>query len=317
MKSKISVVVPVYNTQKYLKRSLDSLVNQNRTDYEIVIVDDGSSDNSLQICSEYAQKYDFIKIYSKENGGVSSARNYGIDKARGEYICFVDSDDSVSENYLSLLYKNIQNADISIGSYQIVRESENIPFLAVDKSFNLKQFKENFLITFSSLYMNSPCNKMFKKEIIKNNNLFFPVGVNMGEDSVFVVSYLACCEKINCFSDIIYNYYQVLRNSKEEYLKDRVIMIKNFEKFFDGIDNYALKVLLLREYLSAIKEDILYNKSISDKTEHFEKYILDNNLDDFIKSIKIPFYKKVLAYQWFILLEKKKYKEYIERYILS
>ena len=95
---KISIVSPVFNVEKFLARCLDSLVNQTLSDIEIILVDDGSPDNSGRICDEYAKKDDRVIVIHKENGGVSSARNVGIDKAKGKYICFVDSDDYVSKD---------------------------------------------------------------------------------------------------------------------------------------------------------------------------------------------------------------------------
>lgn len=105
---KISIIVPVYNTEKYLKKCLDSLINQTFKDIEIVIINDGSTDNSEKIIKEYEQKYsDKIKSYKKENGGLSSARNYGISKANGEYIAFVDSDDYVDLEVFDKLKEEI------------------------------------------------------------------------------------------------------------------------------------------------------------------------------------------------------------------
>ena len=108
---KLSIIVPVYNTFQYLPRCLDSLVKQNLNDYEIIIVNDGSPDNSQDIIDEYVKRYDNIKAYKKENGGLSDARNYGIAKASGEYIAFVDSDDYVANNMYELMYNKAKEKD--------------------------------------------------------------------------------------------------------------------------------------------------------------------------------------------------------------
>lgn len=121
---KVSVIVPVYNVEKYLEKCLDSLVNQDFSDYEIIIVNDGSPDNSQKIIDKYVKKYDFIKSFIKENGGLSSARNYGIDKSCGNYLAFVDSDDYVDKNFLKELYSAItkDKSDIAVCEFSYLFE---------------------------------------------------------------------------------------------------------------------------------------------------------------------------------------------------
>ena len=102
----ISVIVPVYNTEKYLHRCVDSILAQTFTDFELLLIDDGSTDSSGAICDEYAQKDSRVRVFHKENGGVSSARNLGLDKAKGKWVTFVDSDDWIKESFLNKLYIN-------------------------------------------------------------------------------------------------------------------------------------------------------------------------------------------------------------------
>ena len=125
---KVSVIVPVYNVEKYLRKCLASLVNQDFEDYEIIIVNDGSPDNSQEIIDEYTKKYKFIRSFTKENGGLSSARNYGIDKARGDYIAFVDSDDYVDVAFLKELYEAItkDGSDIAVCEFSYVYPNGNM-----------------------------------------------------------------------------------------------------------------------------------------------------------------------------------------------
>lgn len=124
----ISVIVPIYNVEKYLKKSVDSILNQDFNDYEILLIDDGSTDQSSIICDEYAKKYEKIRVFHKENGGLSDARNFGVIQAKGEYVSFVDSDDYVSFDYLSTLYqlKKTYNADIVITGIQTFFEDQII-----------------------------------------------------------------------------------------------------------------------------------------------------------------------------------------------
>lgn len=117
---KISIIVAVYNVEKELRRCLESLVNQTFKDIEILVVNDGSPDNSQAIIDEYVEKYpDMVKSYVKENGGVSSARNFGLKRANGEYITFIDSDDTIDLRYLEVLYKNIIETGADVATCRI------------------------------------------------------------------------------------------------------------------------------------------------------------------------------------------------------
>lgn len=129
MSPKISVIIPVYNTESTLHKCVDSILNQSYEDWELLLIDDGSKDHSAFICDEYAQQDKRIKVFHKENGGVSSARNIGIDNAEGKWITFIDSDDWVERNYLSNLYQNDEN-DI-VASYYVAegwKEWVSAPF---------------------------------------------------------------------------------------------------------------------------------------------------------------------------------------------
>ena len=124
MEDLISVVVPIYNVEKYLKTCIETIIKQTYKNIEIILVNDGSTDNSLQICNEFKEKEKRIKVINKKNGGLSDARNIGLKKAKGKYICFIDSDDFINEKYIeelhSLIIKN--NAQIAICSFENVNE---------------------------------------------------------------------------------------------------------------------------------------------------------------------------------------------------
>ena len=120
MESLISVIIPVYNTESYVRVCLESLVEQTYTNFEVIMIDDGSTDNSGEICQEYTERDSRFHYYRKENGGVSSARNLGIEYSRGNYLTFVDSDDWVEEDYLEVLYNAIidESAGVSVSTYK-------------------------------------------------------------------------------------------------------------------------------------------------------------------------------------------------------
>ena len=121
----ISVIVPVYNAEKYLHRCIDSVLAQTYTDFELLLIDDGSKDQSGEICDEYAQKDARVRVFHQENGGVSSARNLGLDNAKGEWVTFVDSDDWAKPYYIEHLVASIDGADLVVAYATICKKDEN------------------------------------------------------------------------------------------------------------------------------------------------------------------------------------------------
>jgi len=170
MKVRVSVIVPVYNMEKYLSKCLDSLVNQTFEDIEIILINDGSTDNSENIIKEYLERYSKKIVYiKKENEGQGVARNLGIDKARGEYITFVDSDDYVDVTMIEKLYSSIikEKADISVSRGLIEVRSDNL--LINDFIFNNEESVKRYILNNFG-----PVAKLIKKDIIINNQLYFP-----------------------------------------------------------------------------------------------------------------------------------------------
>lgn len=173
--SKISVIVPVYNVEKFIRRCLDSIINQTLKDLEIILVDDGSTDNSGVICDEYAKLDNRITVIHKENGGLSSARNIGLDFAKGDWIAFVDSDDYIDYKMYEVLYKNAEknNCDISVCYFEYINQ-KGISLYNANKKLGINGiYDENEFLSF--LYKNSETNlicvcvwnKLYKKEIFR------------------------------------------------------------------------------------------------------------------------------------------------------
>lgn len=176
---KFSIIVPIYNTEEYLSRCLDSVIGQNFSDMELILVNDGSRDNSLEICKKYADQYNFIHIIDKENGGVSSARNVGMESAQGDYIYFLDSDDVLCENVLNIVAENL-GTDCIFSTYNKIFDYSKKQFfeekcLLIDNSFTLKD-TQNYI----KLKHGSVCYAFYKIDIIKNN--LFDSNIKNGED---------------------------------------------------------------------------------------------------------------------------------------
>lgn len=200
----VSIIVPVYNNEDVLSRCLDSILRQTCSDFELLLVNDGSTDCSSVICNEYAQKDSRIRVFHKGNRGVSSARNLGLDNARGEWICFVDSDDCVSELYLSNLLSHCCNVDLVISYAEYVysdntHRKENYICRNVTNDYEVL-FVENDLN-----WHTSPWSKLFKKTLC--DDLRFVEGMHIGEDLVFLYSYMLRCKKIFVSNDTDYFYY--------------------------------------------------------------------------------------------------------------
>ena len=206
---KISVIVPVYNTEKYLARCIESILAQTFTDFELLLIDDGSKDNSGTICDEYAAKDSRVRVFHKENGGVSSARNMGLDNASGEWITFVDSDDIVYNCWLD-------NYDINDN------ETNDIICQAIETNKPICEgsCKRNYGIEYNggggANFIDKLCKelilgyttiKAFRYDIIKKTNLRFDVRCKYKEDELFVLEYIRYCKKCKSVNKIGYFYF--------------------------------------------------------------------------------------------------------------
>lgn len=187
----ISIIVPVYNVSLYLKQCIQSIISQ-EGNIEVILVDDGSPDESPSICDEYAKKDNRIHVIHKQNGGVSSARNAGLDAAQGEWIWFVDGDDYIAENILKAVYQEIQthpHADLIQMGINYLYDNYRLVPQRIELVDNLD--KNKFLLQHIS-YHNPRI--LFKREIIEQNNLHFTQGLKVAEDQEFQLKYMMLCE---------------------------------------------------------------------------------------------------------------------------
>ena len=215
MNEKITVIVPVYNVEHYLDKCLDSLINQTYKNLEIIVINDGSTDNSGTICQEYAQKDNRIIYIEKENGGQSEARNMGLDRMTGSYVTFVDSDDWVEPNYVEILYKKLLEycADIAIGNYYSYNEQEGIFYFHIFGDSYYEKVYDNVSI-FENLYESqemksfaliSIFGKLYKADLVKH--LRFDIG-KLGEDGYLNQKIYLLAEKTIYLNKGLYAYRQ-------------------------------------------------------------------------------------------------------------
>lgn len=259
----ISIIVPVYNREKLLWRMANSIIPQLSEEVELILVDDGSTDSSLQICYEIAKQSSFIKVVHKKNGGVSSARNLGIRTANGEYLSFVDSDDKMELNsYAKILqvvrdfapdmidfgWKYIsQNGEITENLHHIpknvVLDELFIKDVVIPPLINVQGNKANHIYPFS-------CTKIFKKEIITKNNVYLSENRKVWEDQPFIVSYLRYAKSLYCLNDWFYCYMDTPGSLSRTYTTDFFrIIIENYH-FYKTLfsENYDFETQYVYDY---------------------------------------------------------------------
>ncbi|NTJ52570.1 glycosyltransferase [Enterococcus faecium] len=210
----ISIIVPVYKVEPYLRKCVDSILAQTFTDFEVILVDDGSPDNSGKICDEYASKDSRVRVIHKKNGGLSSARNAGIDVARGKYLGFVDSDDYIEKDMYELLYDNIvkEQADLSIcGIYDVYEGKKPVNKPTIKKTVTATEGL--LLILHGNIISVHAVNKLYKRELF--STLRYPEG-KYHEDSFVIVDLLDRCKKIAIDSKQKYYYYHRLDSINTE-----------------------------------------------------------------------------------------------------
>ena len=202
----ISVIVPVYNVENYLSKCISSIIKQSYKNFELILVDDGSTDKSGAICDIFAEKDGRIKALHKINEGVSSARNYGIKQACGKYICFVDSDDYVLDDYLLNLISCVDNdIDFVLSGYELISNSSH--YISSVSNYICTGKTRLLLSSYSRLYCcYAPYGKLFKRNIISKHNLQFDPAIHYGEDRLFVFGYLSYVDTVAVTPYIDYCY---------------------------------------------------------------------------------------------------------------
>lgn len=297
----ISVIIPIYNVENYLKQCLDSILNQTFQDFEIICIDDGSKDSSLKILHEYVKKDKRIRVIEQQNCGAGIARNNGITLAKGEYIQFLDADDYFEPNLLETLYNIIktQDSDIAVCSYRKVDNNGNITEsrnpnspINLDKTpiltpFNYKDFKEDIF----SLLTPIPWNKLYRKSLLIEHNIKFP-NLRICEDVAFVHSCIAIADKIIVTDSELINYRfarpQSMASYRTKYTIDIVHSCLELKKFLQKNNLFdQLKVAYTRVFQNHLRWEIALCDEINYKNFLKEfKTLLPNEWQDFKNILK-------------------------------
>jgi len=282
----VSVIVPFFNAEKTLERLVDSILAQN-TDvpYDIVLIDDGSADASTLIAEDYARKHPYIKYIRQENKGVSSARNTGIGHSSGEFICFVDADDQLNENYIQCLYETIKDkCDLAVCSYELLtikyRKERKLEARSFEDIAEFLLYLEKQKRTF----VQSVWNKIFKTEIIEKQNIKFNEKLSISEDHLFFLEYCKYIKTAKTIEDILYVHIQTGKS----------LTTRRYD--MDILFNRAKKVYCQSNYISSLYPN-----------KQYEEYAFSNYRIDY-------YYALLQMYHPRSFLNRKKRMEKIEDY---
>ena len=212
MDCRLSIVIPVYNVEDYLPRCLDSILSQKFSAFEVILVDDGSKDSSSEICDVYSVKDSRFRTLHKKNGGVSAARNSGLQLAKGEYVMFVDSDDALSPDSLEKMFEIVDNGnvDLVVGGFNSYLDTTLTDVYGPKSSSSnehIYSFFDDAMNEYGELFR-SPWAKLYKRSIITRNSLSFNESLSYAEDKLFVYSYLCHIETAAMLQLPVYEYYR-------------------------------------------------------------------------------------------------------------
>lgn len=288
MEPLISVIIPVYNVEKYIHTCIDSIISQTYKNIEIILVDDGSEDNSGHICDVYAKSDSRIKIIHKENGGLSDARNVAIDIARGDFITFVDSDDFVETDYVEYLYKLISkySADLSICNISKIFEGKESKKQIISNDIQTQYNAQEALsdMMYQKKFDTSACAKLYRTELFKE--IRYPKG-KYYEDLATEYKLFSKCNKI-VHGSLIKYYYLIRKNSitTSEFSIKRMELIDIAEEMLDFISTKYpdIKKSAISRYVSANFQILLQAPKEKDQFKAEKKRII-NNIKKYRKTV--------------------------------
>lgn len=264
---KISVIVPVYNAEKYLHRCIDSILSQNFTDFEVLLIDDGSRDSSGEICDEYARKDMRVKVYHNENHGVAFTRQFGIEHVSTDFFAFIDSDDFVDQQYLLLLYSEINSSqsDMTVCAYYEIGQKGKT--LCCNYHYDKTTYIKALL---SNKEWGVLWNKLFKKKIVDNFDISFVKQLNIWEDLTFVIEYLLVCSTISFVKEPLYCYDRTIagsltRKDSLSYYEELIDAVNKIEFVLRKYNNYSLFFNELNNLKVIVKDNCIKSNITREK----------------------------------------------------
>lgn len=278
---KISVIVPVYNAEKYIEECINSVLSQTYQNFELILINDGSPDKSGQICNKSAKQYSNIKVYHKQNGGVSSARNMGIEKSSGEWILFLDADDKLYNQCLETCINIVQQHNLDMLQFWHSRS---------------KRFKENIYRQPlpSDVFLKKRFNvciggSFFKSSLIKSNHILFPENIKLAEDQIFILKCILHAKKIEILDKVLYFYRLHTNNAtasinQEEMYRSSLFLLNFKQQYPETAHQLDNSILSFAYYI--ISKDNSYDKIL----KRLYKNANIKNCDRVTKTAKVFYY---------------------------
>lgn len=324
MVPKVSVIVPIYNCEKYISKCLESILKQSYINIEIIIINDGSTDESEKIINKYKDKDDRILYYNQENRGPSATRNVGIEISKGCYIVFVDSDDTLEENYIESLITTAINLECDIATCGY-KDVSKYGLIQLNDFWNGKSLveKNEFITNIFKGLGGTLWGKIFKRDIIIKQNIRMSPDIFLCEDMVFVLEYTMHCNKYGSIKESLYNYNRLNENSISTKVNissynNLIVVIRKIEEI---LTLYSFETDYVDSILSKRIQSLLTSFIIMQHAKQFNYSNKDkiNNLEilfksDYFKRYKNSLSSKLLKEKLLILLIKKNKKEFLNYY---
>lgn len=287
MNKKVSIIVPIYNSENVLKDCILSIINQTYKNIEIILINDGSSDKSGEIALSYARLDSRIKYIEQINEGVSKARNKGISLATGEYITFIDSDDIVSNTYIEDMILLSNDKEYIMSGYKVWNMKKNTyeEFRCPSFDGNISEFINVIFKYVSPPYLLGPCFKLFRRNILIDNNIIFPEDISFGEDAEFVIDYLEHIQTVRCIENINYVYRKNDNNSLSMVFREDKIDI------FFRINSHLKR--LINNYSNIFDEEI--KRMFFQNCVVYSQELFTSNVS--YKKKRLIFYQKMNEYE--------------------
>lgn len=277
---KFSLIVPIYKVERYLSKCIESIINQTYTNFEVILVNDGSPDACGKICDDYALRDNRIKVIHKENGGVSSARNIGIENASGEYIWFIDSDDWIERYSLQVLADQLEGSKSNLVIFDSnIIENKNIKINRFNESCNsihritMEKFFEEYYFKYKVGF--EIWNKIYSRKVIFDNNIRFAEDEKIGEDLFFNIQYYTKIKSLNYNKSVLYNYViregSAMSNLCKSRHKNLMSVYFKIQKYF--IENNYSKEILQYIFIMHLISGINYSKKAKLTAEEYYPYL--------------------------------------------
>mgnify|MGYP006070420423 FL=1 len=273
---RVSVIIPVYNAEKYIEKCLNSIIPQLTLEDEIILINASSTDKTEEICSNYVKENNNIKLYNIENNGPSSSRNAGIKKATGKYIIFIDGDDYIEPDYISTMLKYVKERQLVICSYRMVqyetgtetikKYSDKVEVLTKDDMIKVYE-KELFSLVW---------NKIFERDIIIDNNIQFNTKFYKGEDLLFNLEYMKYIENVSVIPNVLYNYIIKKTGINKSYKEPIENRLQRTKLIYEGF-----MILNQNNNIDRVKINIVDMNFL-----HLRNYIKENNINNPFKIVK-------------------------------